>query len=65
MLCLQPTQILKKVEVLSVRQNTDHRVAELSITTIETVTFSFLFDCSAHLERYMLLKTPLESDQWF
>ena len=27
--------------------------------------FSFQFDCSAHLERYILLKTPPESDQWF
>ncbi len=27
--------------------------------------FSFLFNWSAHLERYMLLKTPPESDQWF
>ncbi len=27
--------------------------------------FSFLFDSSAHLERYILLETPPESDQWF
>ena len=27
--------------------------------------FSFLFDWHAHLERYILLKTPLESVQWF
>ena len=27
--------------------------------------FQFLFDCSAHLKRYILLKTPLESAQWF
>ncbi len=27
--------------------------------------FSFLFDWSSHLERYILLKTPPESDQWF
>ncbi len=27
--------------------------------------FSFLFDWNAHLERYILLKTPPESDQWF
>ncbi len=27
--------------------------------------FSFLFDWSAHLERYNLLKTSLESVQWF
>ena len=26
---------------------------------------SFLFDWSVHLESYILLKTPLESDQWF
>ena len=28
-------------------------------------TFSFLFDWSHHNERYILLKTPYESDQWF
>ena len=27
--------------------------------------FSFLFDWSAHLDRYILLKNPPESDQWF
>ena len=27
--------------------------------------FSFLFNWSAHLERYILLKTPPELDQWF
>ena len=27
--------------------------------------FSFLFDCCAHLERYILLKTPPELDHWF
>ncbi len=27
--------------------------------------FSFLFDWSAHLKRYILLKTPPESHQWF
>ncbi len=27
--------------------------------------FSFLFDWSPHLERYILQKTPPESDQWF
>ena len=27
--------------------------------------FSFLVHCSAHLERYILLKTPHESDHWF
>ncbi len=27
--------------------------------------FSFLFDWTAYLKRYILLKTPLESDQWF
>ncbi len=27
--------------------------------------FNFLFDWNAHLERYILLKTPPESDQWF
>ena len=27
--------------------------------------FSFLFDWSAHLKRYILLKTLPESDQWF
>ena len=27
--------------------------------------FNFLLDWSAHLERYILLKTPPQSDQWF
>ena len=27
--------------------------------------FSFLFDWSAHMERYILFKTPPELDQWF
>ncbi len=27
--------------------------------------FSFLFDWSVHLEKYILLKAPPESDQWF
>ncbi len=27
--------------------------------------FSFLFDWNPHQERYVLLKTPPESDQWF
>ena len=27
--------------------------------------FSFLFDSSTHEKRYILMKTPPESDQWF
>ncbi len=27
--------------------------------------FQFLLDWSSHYERYILLKTPLESDKWF
>ncbi len=31
----------------------------------EKFKFSFLFDWNAHLKRYTILKTPLESVQWF
>ena len=36
-----------------------------SVRTHTCDIFSFLLDWSAHLERYILLKTPLESVQWF
>ncbi len=36
-----------------------------SVGTQTCDIFSFLFDWSAHLQRYILLKTPPESDQWF
>ncbi len=38
---------------------------ERSVGTRTYDIFCFLFDWSAHLERYILLKTPLESVQWF
>ncbi len=36
-----------------------------SVGTRTCDIFSFLFDWSAHLEKYILLKSPLELVQWF
>ena len=41
----------------------DQQWWDLGKSEIERVTFSF--DWSAHLERYILLKTPSELDKWF
>ncbi len=44
----------------------DHMWCNLvgSVETCKCDIFSFLFDWSAHLKKYILLKTPLESVQW-
>ncbi len=67
--CINPQQkiVLHNLIVDKCWKVIDYMWCDLlkSVGTRTCDIFSFLFDWSAHLEKYILLKTPLELVQWF